>query len=462
MSQTIHIPRLGWNLREYQHPMWRAMAVERRNACVVMHRRGGKDEIALNAIGVQALKRPASYAYMFPENLHARRAMWQAVNPHTGRRRILETFPREMLSADPNETEMRLSLLNGSTITFFGSDNYDRMVGASLAGIISSEHALSHPSAYGFFSPMLRENGGFFWAISTPRGRNHFYTMKQMADKSPDWFSQSLSIHDTGALTAEQIVEARQEYISLYGVDQGEALFAQEYEVSFTAATLGAFYGREISAVRNEGRIDETLSAIEGQPVHRSWDIGVRDDTTIWWFQVVGGQVFVLDCYSASGVGVDHYAEIIDQRRAEHGWIDGDDWVPHDARVKEWGTGKTRVETMQGFNLKPRVIPMAGLLDGINAARLTLPRCVFHDRCEDGIAALELYRREYDEEKRAFRANPLHDWTSHYADAFRYLALAWREISPAKPLPKTPKHAIEFDGDRVTATAPALPGMRRR
>ena len=430
MSEAVHIPRLGWDLRDYQRPAWNAMAVQRRNACIVMHRRGGKDELALNAIGVQAMKRPASYAYMFPENLHARRAMWQAVNPHTGRRRVLETFPAEMLSAAPNETEMRLSLVNGSTITFFGSDNYDRMVGASLAGIISSEHALSHPSAYGFFSPMLRENGGFFWAISTPRGRNHFYTMHQMAQKSPDWFSQSLSIHDTGALTAAQIAEARQEYVDLYGIDQGEALFAQEYEVSFTAATLGAFYAREMSAVRAEGRVVAGLDAIHGHPVHRAWDLGVRDDTCIWFFQVVGAQLFILDCYSTSGVGLDHYRDEIAARHEENGWTHGTDFVPHDAKVKELGTGRTRVETMGSLGLNPQLVPNAGLLDGINALRLTLPRCVFSDKCEYGISALELYRREYDEEKRTFRANPLHDWTSHYADAARYMALAWREVKP--------------------------------
>ena len=456
MAVEIHIPRLGWSLRPYQLPMWRAMAVDGRNACIAMHRRGGKDEVALNALGVQSLKRAASYAYMFPENLHARRAMWQAVNPHTGKRRILETFPREMMSAEPNETEMRLQLVNGSTITFFGSDNFDRMVGASLAGIISSEHALSHPSAYAFFSPMLRENGGFFWAISTPRGRNHFHGMLQHAQKSPDWFSQVLSIHETGALTAEQIEEARSEYVSLYGVDQGEALFAQEYEVSFTAATLGAFYGREMAAIRSEGRIDPTLTAIDA-PVHRAWDLGVRDDTSIWFWQIVGGQVFILDFYSASGVGLDHYRDKIEEIHKAHGWAHGTDWVPHDAKVKEWGTGRTRVETMQGFGLKPQLVPMAGLLDGINAVRRTLPLCVFHPRAEAGLAALEQYRREWDDDKKTFKANPLHDFTSHLADAFRYLAMAWRTIPPALILPEKP--VLRTLDDMVAA--PLRPVRRR-
>lgn len=413
----------------------------------------GKDEVLLNALAVQALKRPASYAYMFPENLHARRAMWQSVNPHTGKRRILETFVPEMLDGEPNETEMRLKLANGSSVTFFGSDNYDRMVGASLAGIVSSEHALSHPSAYAFFSPMLKENGGWFWAISTPRGRNHFKDLVDYAAKSPKWFSEILSVKKTGALTQEDLDEELEKYCDLFGGDQGEAFFRQEYLVDFNAAILGAYYAREMAAVRSEDRIDPTLEAIDA-PVHRAWDLGVRDDTSIWWFQVVGGQVFILDCYTSSGAGVDHYAEVVFNRRQQHGWQDGIDFVPHDAKVKEWGTGRTRVEVMQQLGLNPRVVPMAAFQDGVQAVRKTLPRCVFHTRCETpGIKALEQYRREWDDERKVFKATDVHDWTSHLSSAFRYLALAWKtapkrvevETLPPVPvgsvrLPQPPKH----------------------
>lgn len=453
----ILIPRADWHLRDYQKPLWRSLINENKNICANWHRRAGKDELLLNGLAVKAMQRQASYAYMFPEISHARRAMWQAINPHTGRRRILEAFPPEIMDGPPNETEMRLKLANGSSIMFFGSDQYDRLVGASLAGIVSSEHALSHPSAYAFFSPMLRENGGFFAAISTPRGRNHFHGLFNHAQRSPGWFAQSLSIMDTGALTQDQADEAKQEYIDLYGHDQGEGLFQQEYMVSFNAAILGAFYAREMLAVRQEGRIDPTLEAVDA-PVHRSWDIGVRDDTSIWWWQVVGGQVFVLDCYSQSSAGVDHYAEVIQQRKAEHGWQDGIDFVPHDAKVKEWGTGRTRVETMMSMGLNPRVVTQAGLMDGINAARQTIPRCVFHSRTEDqGITALEQYRREWDDEKKTFKANPLHDWSSHLCDSFRYMAMAWREMRPViAPKPKPVLHTL---GD---VYAPPLAVNRRR
>lgn len=424
------IPREGWSLRAYQKPLWQALVHDNLNVCANWHRRAGKDELLLNAVAVKALRRTASYAYMLPENAHARRAIWQAINPHTGQRRILEAFPRELLASEPNETEMRLNLVNGSVVTFFGSDNYDRMVGASLAGIVSSEHALSHPSAYAFFSPMLQENGGWFAAISTPRGRNHFKDLFDYASKSPRWFAQSLSISDTGALTDEEAAEELEKYIGLYGGDQGEALFEQEYRVSFNAAIMGAYFAREMVAVRQEGRIDPDLQAINA-PVHTAWDLGVRDDTSIWFFQVVAGQLFILDCYSQSGAGVDHYAEVIATKRAEHGWAAGTDFVPHDARVKEWGSGRTRVETMQQLGLNPVVVPMATFMDGISAVRRTLPRCVFHARCEDmGIAALEQYRREWDDERKTFKATDVHDWASHPAAAFRYLSLAWRTIRP--------------------------------
>lgn len=454
----VLIPRAEWKLRPYQKPLWKALINDKLNVCANWHRRAGKDELLLNGLAVKAMQRQASYAYMFPEISHARRAMWQAINPHTGRRRIMEAFPPEIMDGEPNETEMRIKLANGSSILFFGSDQYDRLVGASLAGIVSSEHALSHPSAYAFFSPMLRENGGFFAAISTPRGRNHFHGLMQFAEKSPNWFAQSLAANQTGALTEAQLEDARAEYVDLYGLDQGEGLFQQEYMVSFNAAILGAFYARELVAIRAEGRIDGDLEAVEKRPVHRSWDIGVRDDTTIWWWQVVGGQVYVLDCYSANGVGVDHYAEVIAKRRDEHGWTDGIDFVPHDARVKEWGTGRTRVETMQQLGLAPQVVPQASLLDGINATRKTLERCVFHSRCEEtGIAALEQYRREWDDEKKVFRANPLHDWSSHYADSFRYMAMAWRELAPVVA-PK-PQHVVSTIHDFI---APPLAAPRRR
>lgn len=453
---TIELPN-GWRPRDYQRPLWDYLERGGKRAVAAWHRRAGKDDVLLHRTAVAAFERPASYWHCLPEYAQARKAIWTAVNPATGKRRIDEAFPPELCEST-NEQEMFKRFKNGSTWQLVGSDRYNSLVGAGVAGVTFSEFALANPSAWGYIRPMLEENNGWAAFISTPRGRNHFKSLLDMASGNHAWFAETLSIYDTGALDAEQIKESLAEYVALYGEDMGRAQFEQEYEVSFNAAILGAFYAREMVAVRREGRIAEIEPDLT-RPVHRAWDIGVKDDTSIWWFQVVGTQVFILDCYSQSGVGVDHFAKIIEQRSKQHGWLDGVDFVPHDAKVKEWGTGRTRVETMQGFGLHPQVIPLAGKLDGINAARKTLARAVFHPRCEDqGINALEQYRREWDDDKKAFKASEVHDWSSHLADAFRYLSMAWRAIpEPARPAPK-PVYAIE-DG---YALAPPLPRTRRR
>jgi phage terminase large subunit len=174
--------------------------------------------------------------------------------------------------------------------------------------------------------------------------------------------------------------------------------------------------------------------------VHRSWDLGVGDDTSIWWFQPVGAQLYILDHYAASGVGLEHYAGVIEGRHAERGWLSGTDYVPHDAKVREFGTGRTRVETMQSLGLKPMLVPQAAIDDGINAVRRSLPLCVFHPRTEaGGISALEQYRREWDDDKKCFRQSAVHDWTSDVADSFRYLCMSWRpaplRVIKVKPQP---------------------------
>lgn len=421
-------------VRAYQRPLHEYMLKGGKRAIEIAHRRWGKDEIALSVTCELAHRRIGSYWHCLPEYSQARKALWTAVNAHTGKRRLFEAFPPEICE-NVNDTEMFIRLKCGSTWQMIGSDRYDATVGAGVAGLTYSEWALANPSAWAYHRPMLEENDGWAMFITTPRGRNHAKAMFDYAKAHPErWFAEQSSIYDTKALTAEQVAESLAEYIALYGEDIGRAQFEQEYECSFNAAILGAFYAREMVALRREGRISE-ISHVAGRPVHTAWDIGVRDDTSIWWFQVVGAQLFVLDCYTASGAGVDHFRYVVRERAELHGWEPGTDFVPHDAKVKEWGTGRTRVETMRDMGLKPELVPMASKLDGVNAARLTLNRAVFHPRCEDiGIAALEQYRREWDDEKKTFKASEVHDWTSHLADAFRYLALTWRTmVKPEAP-----------------------------
>jgi phage terminase large subunit len=422
----LDLPFNGWAPRPHQRKLWRHLARGGKRAMAVWHRRAGKDEVCLHHTAVAAFERVGNYWHCLPEFLQGRKAIWTAINAHTGKRRIDEAFPQK-LRANTNDNEMFIRFHNGSTWQVIGSDRYDATVGAGVAGIVYSEWALANPSAWAYHRPMVEENQGWAAFITTPRGRNHALAMFRHAEQSPDWFAELLTAEDTGALTQAALAAALKEYTALYGMDVGTAQYKQEYFCDWQAAILGAYFAFEMAQVRSEGRVI-AVEADPDRPVHRAWDLGVRDDTSIWWWQVQGAQPIILDHYAASGAGVDHFAVEIEKRRDIHGWKDGTDWVPHDAKVKEFGTGKTRVESMQALGLHPMLVPWATFADGIEAARRTLPLCVFHPRTEEtGIAALEQYRREWDDEKKAFRATDVHDWTAHPAASFRYLSLAWRQ-----------------------------------
>jgi hypothetical protein len=436
----VDLPSRRWQPRPHQLKLWRYLMRGGKRAVAVWHRRAGKDEVCLHATAIAMFERPANYWHMLPEFAQGRKAVWDAINPHTGRRRIDEAFPHEM-RANTRESDMHIRFHNGSTWQVVGSDSVTTGggIGSSTAGIVFSEYALANPSAWGFYRPIIEENNGWVAWISTPRGRNHLFQLYQHAGRTAGWFAETLTAEVTGALSREALAEALSEYRALYGEDQGNALYEQEMMCSFNASVnFGAFYAIEMRDVRNEGRIC-ACEAIEGRPVHRAWDLGVGDDTSIWWFQAQGSQLVMLDHYAASGVGLEHYAGVIEQREKQHGWVRGNDYVPHDAKVKEWGSGRTRVETMAQMGLHPILVPMATLDDGINAVRRVLPLSVFHPRTEEGgISALEQYRREWDDERKCFKPSAVHDWTSHPADAFRYLAMAYKPapLRLVKPPPK--------------------------
>lgn len=397
-------------------------------AIEIAHRRWGKDEVVLDAECELAHKRVGTYWHCLPEYAQARKALWTAVNAHTGKRRIDEAFPLAIREST-NEQEMFIRFKCGSTWQLIGSDRYDSTVGSGPVFIGYSEWALANPSAWAYHRPMLEENGGGAAFITTPRGRNHAKTMYDMAKSNPRWFAEVSTVLDTGALTQAQLDESLTEYIALYGEDLGRAQYEQEYLCSFNAAIMGAFYAREMVNVRTSGRVGNIMPLMD-RPVHTAWDLGVEDSTAIWWFQVVGQQIFILDYYVAHGHGVDHYAEIVRERAEEHGWKVGICFVPHDAKARQWGVpgARTRLESMIAEKLTPQVVPISTDMDGHQAVRKTLPLCVFHTRTEDeGMAALEHYHREWDDQLKTFRMTALHDWSSHGAKAFQYLSQAWRQ-----------------------------------
>ena len=273
---------------------------------------------------------------------------------------------------------------------------------------------------------MLEENDGWAIFITTPRGSNHAFEMYKHASHLPHWFCELLTAEDTEALTREQLDEALAEYVALYGPTT-----APRTSTGIPVRLAGS-HARRLLRHGNgdgarEGRITPECDRHPRHPVHRAWDLGIRDDTAIWFFQAVGPQIYILDCRSTSGAGLDWWRDEIARTHAQHGWKHGDDYVPHDAKIRELGTARTRVETMISLGLSPLLVRDHTPMDGINAARRLLQICVFHPRCEDvGIAALEQYRREWDDEKKVFRQSALHNWTSDRADAFRYLAMGYR------------------------------------
>ncbi|NVN06052.1 hypothetical protein HW509_10695 [Asaia spathodeae] len=448
----------NWTPRPYQLPLWRYLQAGGKRAFEVAHRRWGKDDVCLHHAAISAHERPASYWHMLPLYSQARKAIWTAVNPHTGKRRIDEAFPPE-LRENTNDQEMFIRFKSGATWQVVGSDRYNSLVGAGVAGVVFSEWALANPAAWGYIRPMLQENNGWGVFITTPRGKNHAYSMFQHAEHDPGWFAERSTIGLTGALTPEQAQQAKAEYISIYGEDVGCAQYEQEYDCSWTAAILGSFYARELSALRNEGRLC-AIEAVPGVPVHTSWDLGISDDTALWHFQVVGAQILILGCHAQSGVGLDYYESYMRDIHSQKCWLKGIDFVPHDARAREWTGGRTRIETMMAMGFNPELVPNVGLMDGINAARRTLPLCVFDSDTEmTGFSALESYKRKWDDIKKAFSQGPEHDWASHYADSFRYLALSWRRAREVAPAPKAP--TIEMVADGLTPP-PLRPARRRR
>jgi hypothetical protein len=359
--------------------------------------------------------------------------VFEAVNPHTGRRRIDEAFPLE-IRENTREHDMFIRFKNGSTWQVIGSDNYTQLVGTGAHGIVFSEWSRANPSAWAYLSPILEENNGWALFITTPLGRNHAKSMLDLARVEPGWFAEVQTILDSGALPLSVVETARREHHAIYGADAGDALIEQEWFCSFEASILGSYYGKLITRAERAGRITR-LTLEEDLPIHTVWDLGKGINMAVWCFQVVANEIRILAAIQgAHDEVIPDMVERLDSMGFKSTW--GRDYVPHDAKVKELGTGRTRIETLARLGRNPVLVPDHKIDDGINAARTTLPICWFDEvGCAAGLEALRQYRADWDDEKKVFRDIPLHDWSSHFADAFRYLAMAWRELKAAPPPP---------------------------
>lgn len=427
-------------------PLWCYLEKGGRHAEVVWHRRSGKDEVGLHRAACAAFERQANYWHCLPEYSQARKAIWDAVNPHTGKRRIDEAFPLELRRATRNQ-EMFIEFVNGSSWQVVGSDSYNSLVGATPAGIVYSEWALANPSARAYLRPILAENNGWQLFITTSRGRNHAYKTLKSAEADPAAFAQVLDATQTGVFTAEQLEHERLGYISDFGEDYGIAKFEQEYLCSFDAANIGAILARSISKLERAGHVGDHVEYDRaGAPIEISADIGRRDSATWWFWQPKVGGFSLVDYDGGWGIDADEWCDRLEERLA--GRQLGKIWLPHDARAKTFAAKHSTLEVfVKRFGEKRVAItPDSSIADRVNAARVMIGRCEFSDKCERGLDGLRAWSYDYNDDSKTFSQTPKHDWASHDGDGFSYGCLIMQMTRPpAEIRPIVPKGAVTVD-----------------
>ncbi|MGH6931454.1 MAG: hypothetical protein ACREEE_03360, partial [Dongiaceae bacterium] len=380
------------------------------------HRRFGKTVFAINELlrGVGRARLPhPRLAYIAPYERQAKAVAWD----------LLKHYAGAIAGARFHETELRCDLPNGARISLHGADNPDALRGLYLDGAVLDEYARMDPRAWSeVIRPALADRAGWAVFIGTPMGRNSLWRLHEQAKRLPDWRAALFRASATGVLPAAELAAAREA--------MSAAEYAQEFECGFDAAIKGAYYGAPLAEAEAQGRI----GAVPHEPclpVDTAWDLGVGDATAIWFCQRVGGEVRLIDYHEASGAGLEHYAAVL--RGKGYGY--GEHLLPHDTHARELGSGKSRVEILVGLGFRPRVLPAGKLEDGIEQARLLLKRCWFDaDKCGRGLEALRHYRADWDQRLQAPRPRPRHDWASHGADAFRYLAMGLRPESGTPPV----------------------------
>jgi len=381
-----------------------------RFAKIVAHRRFGKTVGCINdmiraALTTTRVHPPPRFAYIAPTYSQAKDVAWG----------YLKHYSQVIPGLKMSESELWVEYPNGARIRLYGADNYDRMRGLYHDGVTIDEPAQMDPRAWPeVIRPTLSDYAGWGTFIGTPAGRDWFYKIDLNEDgtKAENFYRLTLKASETGIIPETELQSLKS------GLTEEQ--YAQEFECSFEAAVIGAYFGKLMA----QAETDKRITGVPYEPtaqVYTAWDLGIRDSTAIWFAQVIGREIHVIDYYEASGVDLGHYVREINSKP----YLFAGHIVPHDAQAKELGTGKSRLEVLESLGLKNiTVAAMHRVEDGINGVRTIIPRCWFDARkCARGIDALKLYRSEYDEKLQALKPRPVHDWTSHAADAFRYLAM---------------------------------------
>ena len=410
---------------------------------MVWHRRAGKDSTVLNLSAKAMLERVGTYWHLFPYQTQARKAIWNGIDSQ-GRKILDQVFPHEIRKRTSSQ-EMLIELVNGSTWQLAGSDNYDSLVGSNPVGVVFSEWSLCDPNAWAYIRPILVENNGWASFIYTPRGKNHGWTLYNMARKNKDWYCENLTVNDTRredglpVISNHMIEQEREE-----GME--EALIQQEFYGSFESQIAGAYYADQISAAKDQGRIGR-LPVEPSLPIHTAWDLGIADAMSIWLFQSVGKEIRLVHYYEATGKGMEHYIQYLNQWANTNGVGLGTHLAPHDIEVRELTSGRSRKDVAREMGISFRTVQRPRVkAEGIQAVRRMFPRFWIDDvRAEQGYNCVASYRREWDEKAGRFRDNPVHDWASHGADALQTLALGWRESMSPMGQRKPQMAKVSFD-----------------
>lgn len=391
---------------------------QKRWGVVVCHRRFGKTVWAINHILRDALispKKTPRFAYMAPTYRQAKNVAWD----------YIKQFAGKIPNVKFHETELRCDLPTGARISLLGAENPDSLRGIYLDGCVMDEVADMPENVFPeVIRPALSDRKGWCVFVGTPKGHNAFYDKYEEATANDDWLAAVYKASETGILDDEELEAAR----AMMTNDQ----YAQEFECSWNANVPGAIYGKELEAVQAEGRI-ANVPYDPSVRVDTWWDLGVGDSTAIWFTQTVGRAIHVIDYYEARGEGLPHYCKVLSSKN----YLYGDHNAPHDIEVRELGSGKSRREVAWDLGLNFRVVPKLPIEDGIHAAQMLIPRLwIDREKCKQGLECLRQYHRAYNERTRSFRASPVHDWSSHAADAFRYLAVGLRETGGRMAAPQ--------------------------
>ena len=396
----------------HQLGAFNALLDDRANRIItVWHRRAGKDLTAFNALWIKALRKRANYGYFFPYAKQGRAALWHGItNDGISFRQYI---PAELV-VDEHDTEMRIVLVNGSTIQFVGTDNIDSKMGFNFYGVVMSEYPLQNPIAWKLIEPILKLNGGFAWFPYTPRGRfNHGFTLYEAAQRlqarGEPWFVERLAIDDTGLLTDDDLADVREQ-----GTE--EALIRQEYYCDFMAENPCAYFAADLQAARDSGRINTRVSWDPHQLVHTAWDFGISDMTAIWFYQQGPyGAWHFIDYLQDSGQGIQFYAKLLHERPYAY----GTHLVPHDAKNRDYTSGINKIQAAYDLGLDFTVVDRTLKTDQIDSAHRLLPQCHINETdADEGLAALSGYERAWDDERKVYKNYPRHNWASHGADAF--------------------------------------------